>query len=232
MWSCRATGSRRYSARPDRCENACGCHPQPLKPWNHCLVGRAAKSWNTSMKSHRSGSVQTSGSADHRLGLPTRLSSSVPHNCVARIGIRCRSVGGDHHHGRILAVRIPQPWHNEPRPDGPKEPVRLQMDTSLTTRSESGAHGRLPRARRGHAGRYRREVRTSKHPGHPHAPFLRRRRGCRARCRSHATPHGSELHVATPLRSRRRIGDGHAAPRLRGDSRRTRAARADAGRRG
>ena len=77
-----------------------------------------------------------------------RPDDSVPHNCVARIGIRCRSVDGDHHHRRILAVRIRQPWRNEPRPDGPKEPVRLQMDTSLITRSESGAHGRLPRARR------------------------------------------------------------------------------------
>ena len=103
-----------------------------------------------------------------------------------------------------------------------------------TPRDSSGSSRRaLPRraAWRGHAGRYRREVRASQHPGHPHAPFLWRRRGCRARCRSHATPHGSELHVAAPLRSRRLIGDGHAAPRLRGDSRRTRAARADAGRR-
>ena len=90
-----------------------------------------------------------------------RPDNSVPHNYVTCIGIRGCSVGGNFHHRLVLAVRIRQPWRKEPRPDGPIEPVRLQMDTSLITRRESGTHGRLPRARRP---RHDHHFSAAKHP--------------------------------------------------------------------
>ena len=124
-----------------------------LQPFQHCVAPRPQ---NEILHANLAGAK----ALDNAIQEP-RTDNSVPHDCVARIGIRGRRVGRDIHHRSILGVRLRQRWRNETRPDGPIEPVRLQMDTSLTTRSESGADGRLPRARRA---RHDHHFSAAKHP--------------------------------------------------------------------